>query len=296
MRFYILSVIAFLSLGTFVVADFGPCRFKDERCSCKVGSANQGTCWDQLAGVPGRCSKRFCKAGWTCACGGRTHVCYIGNKNVNVLKNDADTSQSTADCETAPVSMVTSLEISLGTFKIHISRPGIEANDCTQIVWWHNGVLLGIHNSSTDPLAATVDTKLAAREDHALLELRPGDLLAFRFKEGSYYCYKHLSDMLVNGTEITTSMAVTTTHYAREYSQNWFLPSFQLTAENTAADETETDLKKFLPLRQTKLTTGEEIIDGTDYWQSRDDTNADNKRSNWYYRIQIAGTFTSATI
>lgn len=274
----------------FVAGDVGPCRFDPDRCSCKIGEANQGICWDKITGQPGRCTRRFCNAGWTCACGGRTHVCYLGDKNVNVLKNVADASESTADCETAPVSLVDSREISLGTFKIHISREGILANDCTQIAWWHNGVLLGNHRLFGSMSSSVADAEQSKRENHSLLELRPGDLLAFRFKEGSYYCYKHLAEMVVNGVEITTNTGVTTTHYAREYSPEWFLPSYQLTEANTAADETEPDLKKFLPLRKTKLTDGTSIANGTNYWQPRDDTDADNKRSNWYYRIQLADT------
>lgn len=277
-----------------VAGDLGPCRFDPDRCSCKIGPENQGICWDKIVGQPGMCTRRFCKAGWTCACGGRTHVCYLAPKNVNVVNNLPDVAQATAACQTASSSLVNSREISLGTFKIHISKNGVLADDCTQIAWWHNGILLGNHKLVPSMSALVVDTEHSKREDHSLLELRPGDLLAFRFKEASYYCYKHFSEMLVNGTEISTNTGVTTTHYSREYSQDWFLPSFTLTEANTAADESETDLKKFLPLRKTKF-SGSPISNGTDHWEPRDDTNADNKRSNWYYRIQIADTISGPT-
>lgn len=287
-----MSSMYFLSAG-----DFGPCRFDSEKCSCKMGAANQGECWDKVAGQPGRCSRRYCQAGWTCACAGRSHVCTVDSKPVSVLKNDADSFLSVADCETSSRTMVSGQDISLGTLKIHISRAGVKANDCTQISWWHNGVLLGNRgtvNGISEADDATLNAELFAREDHSLLELRPGDLIAFRFKEGSYYCYSHFSEMVVNGAQITSSMDVVTTHYTREFSEGWFLPSFKLTAANTAADESETDLRKFLPLRKNKLTAGTPLIDGTDYWEPRDDSNPDNKRSNWYYRLQIADDINSA--
>lgn len=221
----------------------------------------------------------------------------MNNKPVNVLKDDADSSLSIADCETSSRTMVSGRDISLGTLKIHISVAGVKANECTQISWWHNGVLLG-NRGTVDQISeaddATLNMELSAREDHSLLELRPGDLIAFRFKDGSYYCYNHFSEMVVNETHITSSMDVVSTHYTREFSEGWFLPSYELTAANTAADEGETDLKKFLPLRKTKLSTDTPLIDGIDYWEPRDDSNADNKRSNWYYRMQIADNINSA--
>lgn len=286
--------VAFVALFLSVKADFGPCRFDEDRCSCKIGEANQGTCWDKITGQPGRCTKRFCNAGWTCACGGRTHVCYTGSRPVNTLVNPSDVSKSTADCQAGQRSMVTSQEISLGTLKIHLSRKGMQVNDCAQIVWWHNGVVLGIRRTDPGMSEATVDAELGVRQDHSLLELRPGDLIAFRIREGSYYCYKHFSEMVVNGTSVNTNMASITTHYARGYTTDWFLPSYKLTAENTAKDETETDLTKFLPLRTKTLVSGEAIVAGKDYWQARDDSNGDNKRSNWYYRIQIGETLSTA--
>lgn len=291
----LVTLITFL-LVTFCLtnADFGPCRFDDDLCSCKIGDANQGTCWDKIVGQPGSCKKRFCLAGWTCACSGRTHVCTKGLKPVNALVNPTDISLSTADCQTNSRAMVAGRDIVLGTFRIHLSKAGSGANDCTQIAWWHNGVLLG--NRGLDPgmSTATIDNELAARERHSLLELRPGDVLAFRTKEGSYYCYKHFSEMVVNGTSITTSMASVTTHYSRGYTKDWFLPSYKLTAANTAADESEPDRQKFLPLRTTKLASNEAIVPGQDYWKIRDDSNADNKRSNWYYRIEISSSLSTA--
>lgn len=278
-------------LFTLNFADFGTCRFDEELCSCKIGEANQGLCWDKVVGQPGRCSKRFCRAGWTCACTGRTHVCKVGDKTVNALVNEADKTQAIADCETKTRSMVDSVDISLGTIKIHISKAGIKANDCTQIAWWHNGILLGnrrLVDGITEANDAVVTSEQIAREDHSLIELRPNDVIAFRFKEASYYCYKHLTEMVMNGTSIDTNMGFVSTFYAREFSTNWFLPSFELNESNTAQDETETDLKKFLPLRKNKLVSGDVLITGTDYWQPRDDANADNKRSNWYYRIHIS--------
>lgn len=61
-------------------AEVGPCRFDETACSCKMGEKNQGVCWDQIPNDPLNCRPRFCNRGWTCACGGRTHVCTVGNQ------------------------------------------------------------------------------------------------------------------------------------------------------------------------------------------------------------------------
>lgn len=198
-----------------------------------------------------------------------------------------DVGKSQAPCVTKSIPVVSGQEIALGSLKIHISRPGVLANDCVQFAWWHNGELVGNHGVVSDMSSETVDNELSLREDHSMLELRPGDLIAFRFRDSSYYCYKHLIECTINGTVISSVNSQVTTHYARNYSRDWYLPSTELTSENTGVDESETDLTKFIPLRTTKLTSNTAIIPGEDYWTPIDDSDPDSKRSDWYFRIQL---------
>ncbi|CAN8063456.1 unnamed protein product [Agarophyton chilense] len=144
--------------------------------------------------------------------------------------------------------------------------------------------------------STVVDDELKKREQHSLLELRPGDLVAFRFREASYYCYKHFTEMVINGTSLNSETLGFKTFYAREYSENWFMPSYKLTDENTAEDESDVNLRKFLPLRSKKLTSDTTVVPGNDYWEPRDDSNSDNKRSNWYFRIQVPDEIPSVSI
>ena len=282
-KFSFFVFVAILSLST---ADFGTCRYDTDRCSCKMGAANQGLCWDTILGTT-QCSQRPCRAGWTCACGGRTHVCSRGNRVANAPVHLEDAKKSVAECTTKTVPAVSSRQFSLGTVALYLSRPGMLANDCSNIAWWLDGELLGNRKTVPGMSESNVDQELSDRENHSLLEILPGSLVAFRVKEGSYYCFKHLVDMVINGTHVTSSSPGVTVHYAREYTKEWFLPSYKLTPDNTAEDESETDLTKFIPLRPKTLTSDKPIKEGVDYWEPRDDSSADNKRSNWYYRVQV---------
>ncbi|PXF48197.1 hypothetical protein BWQ96_02149 [Gracilariopsis chorda] len=282
-----LVVLVILALSQTVFGDVGPCRYDEDRCSCKLGKANQGTCWDKIAESPGECSRRYCRAGWTCACGGRTHVCYRANKPVNSLKNPADISKSVAECVTKSFPLVAGHELTLGRLKFHFSRKGALADDCNEVAWWHNGELLGNRKPVSITSPSDVDKVLKDREEHTLLELRPGDLIAFRFRDSSYYCYKHLTEFVINGTSVNSEALGFTTHYAREFTKDWFSPSYALTDQNMGEDETEPDIRKFLPLRTTKLSNSVSIVPGSDYWEPRDSNSPDNKPSNWYFRIQV---------
>lgn len=136
----------------------------------------------------------------------------------------------------------------------------------------------------------SVDAQLVRREDHSLLELRPGDLIAFRFRESSYYCYNHLTEMIVNGTAMSSMSTGVTTYFSRKYTKDWFMPSYQLDSSTTATDEEAAGPEKFVQLRRTKLTNGEVVVPGEDMWRPRRDSNADNRRSNWYFRVQLPNT------
>lgn len=271
-----------LSIATVANAEFGACRFDVDKCSCKIGAANQGTCWDPVPGVTGQCKSRSCKAGWTCACGGRTHLCTKGSRNAFRVA-DADKTKSEAACNQQTISAVAGRELELGSFTPRLSRKGVAANACNEIAWWHQGELMGNYKSIPDLTSAGVDDALAVRQDHSLLELRPGDVLAFRFRDASYYCYTHLSDLIVNATTLTTEDDGFEVLYARKFSKDWFLPN---AAISIGVDESETDLTKFIPPRTTMF-NGKGIVPGEDNWAPASEGGEDHRASNWYWRIKV---------
>lgn len=132
-------------------AELGPCRFDDSGCSCKMGEENQGVCWDQIPNDPLNCRPRSCKRGWTCACGGRTHVCALGQvfaeHNTGAPVSIADVApkssvvrdfsqqfavrqQSTIVRPCTPAGRVTATktDLKLGTIKFSFSSQGTLAN------------------------------------------------------------------------------------------------------------------------------------------------------------------------
>lgn len=138
------AVVLFLSLVVVlsqVTADFGPCTFASDRCSCRIGSANQGKCWDHRRSVPGTCSSRFCKRGWTCSCGDRTHLCYLEGRTTIII-DPADKNKDIASCPLdpatgvpfrRPIAVASGPEISLGTLQYDVSPKGSAADDCNQV-------------------------------------------------------------------------------------------------------------------------------------------------------------------
>lgn len=175
----------------------------------------------------------------------------------------------------------------LGSFTPAISRTGLLHDSCTRIAWWHNGQFRGEWPSRPLLDQSTVDTALTDRTQHTLLELRPGDLLAFQILQASYYCYKHFSAISVNNLNVTTIMPGILTHYAREYSVDWYDPATTLNASNTATDESEPNLQKFLPPRPTMLQEATVIVPGVDYWAPDEGANLDTRTGDWFWRIQI---------
>lgn len=134
----IVYVALVATLAAIVVADFGPCTFDENLCSCKYGSPTQGRCWDHVTNTPGICASRWCNAGWTCACGGRTHTCYI-HRHFPIKIADGDKQKETAPCPIDPATnqpgveakdSASEPEISLGAFKFEISPKGVAANEC----------------------------------------------------------------------------------------------------------------------------------------------------------------------
>lgn len=305
---YLLLVIT-SSFVKSVRSDAGSCRYDEEFCSCRIGDYDQGVCWDPHPTMPNLCVRRYCKPGWTCSCSGRTHLCSVGQRSTHVLVKSlgivstatslihtstysSSSADVTAPCITAKSAPQASVpQLALGSLRIHISRDGVASNSCSQIAWWHNGELLGNHNVLRKPLKhekVDIDADVSVRERHTQVELQHGDLIAFRFLDASYYCFKHQVHFTINGSSF--DKRATSIMYSRQHSPNWFSPMLNMDSSNVGMDESEKDLRKFLPLRRQLLTTGEAIESGEDYWQPRDDKNADHRIGDFYFRVQILGS------
>lgn len=146
-------VLAIAAVASVVSAEFGECRFDANECSCKMGEENQGVCWDQIKEDPLNCRARACNRGWTCACGGRTHVCKVGQILAEHNTGQAVTINEVTAAKSAPatqdvgqqfaVRQATSLvrpcspstkaaaaktDLKLGTVRFAFSTPGTLAN------------------------------------------------------------------------------------------------------------------------------------------------------------------------
>lgn len=260
----------------------GPCRYEGDECSCKLGQENQGICWDRTSGTPsaGICESRYCRAGWTCSCAGRTHVCKLKNRPVNVV--DRKFENETAECHEELLLKPVPPFLKLGSWSPSLSREGLLANDCRELAWWHNGVLMGHYGVEPEINGANVDAQLERRTNHTLLELKKGDLIAFRFRHGSYHCYNGISNLNVNGTTTTSADPWIETMFARGHSDNWFTPDFDPVVKTDEATAAITD---FVPLRTTML-SGDPDPAGEDNWQEPDGSQ-DHKTSNFYFRMQL---------
>lgn len=277
------SCLIFIS----VQADNGPCRFDEGECSCKYGKESQGVCWDKIAESPGMCKRRFCRSGWTCSCGGRTHLCSINKKTVNVLGSAKDVDKKTAECKSKTVALVSSKKLILGSIKFYLSPKGVAANECNEIAWWLDGKLHGYHYAEEgESTKGKIDEALKERQEHKLLELKPDSLIAFRVKNGSYYCFQHYAEMVVNGVKMSTETANIAIHYSRQYNTDWYMPRYKLTADKLGKDESEPS-SKFLPLRETMMSSGRKIKPKEDLWTPEGTDRLDSRRGNWYYRLEL---------
>lgn len=153
---------------------------------------------------------------------------------------------------------------------------------------------MGNYKPAGSMTSAKVDSEMKKRADHSLLELRGGDILSFRFKDTSYYCYTYLTQFTINGAAMDSTSAGFDTRFAREHTDNWFSPQFTPILADTEAKD---NLKAFTPLRAKMLPKteqssvfGETIVPGKDYYQppgSGDNYDQNHKLSNFYFRIQI---------
>lgn len=213
----------------------------------------------------------------------RSHVCNLAPIVSIVLDNPADSVLSEAGCHDESVVGSIGTDILLGAFFPQFSKTGMLANQCSQIAWFHNGVLLGNYGLVPGISNSTLITEMRIRSQHSQLELRTGDLLAFRIKEGSYHCYNGLSVLKVNGIDIDTNSDTVQTVYSREHVANWYQPEYNVTL---GTDESDPNLWHFLPMRTSFLSSASNIVPGIDSWREPDGSE-DHKISNFYFRIQL---------
>jgi hypothetical protein len=150
---------------------------------------------------------------------------------------------------------------------------------------WINGDMLAMFPRRSGPSLDPADAALEVtkRSEHDLLDLRAGDLIAFRFRKASYYCHNSLANIVVNGTFLESTAPGVNITYSRQYSDLWydksFLPEYGQTEDDPATS--------WLPLRKTTLVSNEAIVPGLDAWQPVDATHEDHRESNFYFRVQL---------
>lgn len=172
-------------------------------------------------------------------------------------------------------------ELILGVFNPGYSRKGLVAKQCNKLAWWHNGKLMG--NYGDDTADDDVDDILEQRGTNTLMELRRGDLLAFRFKSASYHCYNSYSSFVVNGTSIDTNSPGVTSHFAKGFVADWYS---QTGSVSFAPEEENAAVTDFVPLRKNALLDNSTIVFGNDLWKAPGGSQ-DDAISNFYYRIQL---------
>lgn len=272
-----------LAVLALALAIEGPCVYDEKECSCRFGDHNSGICLDLVSGTPsnGVCDTRFCRQGWTCACGNRTHLCSVRTRRAMMPNSDHVPVSSIVDChQETRNTAADGDQLSLGMFRPGFSALGLETGACSQVAWWLDGALMANFGQLSEP---TLSAEMRKRTYNTRLTLRPGSMLAFRFRNASYHCYNSFSSFVVNGTELDTTSANVTTTFARAFTPNWYSPD---AAVSFADDERRGSVSDFVPLRTHTLSDGSPIAIGEDSWKPPDGTE-DHKISNFYYRIQL---------
>ncbi|CDF34735.1 unnamed protein product [Chondrus crispus] len=141
---------------------------------------------------------------------------------------------------------------------------------------------MGVYGKEPQITGANLGAQMVRRTKHVLLELQKNDTIAFRFKNGSYHCYNHFSNLNVNGVNVTTQESSIETLYSRGHTSNWFMPSF---VPNVKQDLDEASITDFTPLRPTMSNGAPDVI-GEDNWKAVDGSE-DHMISNFYFRMTI---------
>lgn len=295
MTFLILALLS--TLTHFGDAEKGPCRFDVGWCSCSDKAQGGGTCWTREPN--GKCTSRKCKGGWSCLCVGRTHLCKTEERQVLVGTTEALASlpgqvMTSVQCSMKTRNLVTSPELRLGSLLISISQKGVLANNCNEFAWYLNGEQMGFYPSLPEVSTATVNDAQLERGYHSLLELRDGDIIAFRFRKASYYCFTGLVDInhnssisqLIPDTDVIKQFQA---YYTRYFIEGWNSRDLVLNDTNTAANEVSASTKggkRFVLLRSRRL-SGEALSGFEDAWEPFKDGNADTAQADWYFRLKI---------
>eukprot|EP00172_Hildenbrandia_rubra_P002063 Plantae.Rhodophyta-Hildenbrandia_rubra.ctg2720.p1 GENE.Plantae.Rhodophyta-Hildenbrandia_rubra.ctg2720~~Plantae.Rhodophyta-Hildenbrandia_rubra.ctg2720.p1 ORF type:complete len:224 (+),score=10.75 Plantae.Rhodophyta-Hildenbrandia_rubra.ctg2720:882-1553(+) len=222
-----------------------------------------------MSSKPGFCSGRQCKAGWTCACGGRTHLCAVETKSVNVLEDPQERGKNEARCTMQPRNLVDNQVLELGRFNIKIAKSGFLTGDCMQLAVWHQGDLL--YSFPKEPVnAGNVDRLMRDRSLHRLHELQSGDVIGFRWKEARKSCFMNSVELVVNGVAMATQgSSDVSMMYSNGYSPDWFSPSF---VPPTPAPGAKPKVQDYLPV---------------DWDENKDSWDSDEVISNYYFRVVI---------
>lgn len=237
------------------------------------------------------CAKVPCgKPGWICSCEGREFVCPVKRIEHPTYLREMDgktyCNNMTSEIAEPPV-------LRLGSLEIGLSRKGMVSNACNELVWFYNGEFMVNYGDESNPEinCANVDYEIDRRANHTSIELKRGDLIAFRFKHASYHCFTSIAKFQVNGKRLSSMHKDVVIRYATKHTPGWHHPSFKpMYPKNNESvynvtEETE-EPGVFVPLRREFLETGENIIPGKDYWHPPDG-GRDHKLGNFYFRIQL---------
>ncbi len=248
-----------------------------------MGDNHSGTCWDMIDAI--QCRRRYCRPGWTCSCHKRTHLCRMIQRSAHLPLNPREKAKSSS-CRTRTIYAPSAPVLKLGSVTISVSARGSLADACNEVALFHNGNLIANFPKEPTLVKSQPAQVLQRREYYDKLELRPGDVIAFRFHAASYYCFRHHVSFVVNDKTITTDTPGVNMLYSRKASEGWFLKDYDMRGR-IADSESDPDLKKWLRPRTKLLTSSTIIIPNADYWEAPDQSNTDNRISNYYWRISI---------
>lgn len=284
-------IVVLLAAAAMVRAEVAECVYDNNECSCKFGDATSGICYDLVNGTEasGTCQARYCRAGWTCSCHGRTNLCLLTEKSARIRDGTGSGPTNrqvvgdTIPCHSeARLHAGNGERLRLGSFYPSYSRKGLLDGQCKQLAWWVDGNLIEVYGDD-EITESNVDEEMERRGNNTLFPLRPGSVVAFRFKHASYHCFNSFASLRVNGTAVDTNSPAIRVLFNRQHVENWSAPDANITF---AEDELSADYKDFLPLRPQTLFDGTPIAFGRDNWKPPDGTE-DHKLSNFYFRIEL---------
>lgn len=287
-----LGVLLLSSIHTRANTESAPCRFENSQCSCLFNHQEGGICLDKIRGSD-LCAQRPCRGGWTCQCAGRTHLCNLNRVRVLVPAIEPSAPKPAPDanipCDRSPQRIVSSLQIVLGWVSFGISYQGLREGDCSRFTWFLNGRKMAEFDDSTAEGSAIPTHRSMVFHDK--LEMRPGDVVAFRFQRSSYYCFSNSVLMHVNGTsERATAPAGDRfeAYYNRASVTGWKSKNLVIDQTNSKPEESAAGPEDWIPWRTRKLVPPRPALPPSqNNWKPRDETNLDDRRGKWFFRFKI---------